>query len=124
MRARQAVIREPFQTAVREVDLPEPTATQILIACEVSCVSAGTERAVVAGVARYGLGAAVRAGLTLGRSAAVLGLGIIGQFGLRCLLAAGAGPVVGIDAVPMRRKAALAAGADAALDPAAGDLKQ
>src|SRR5450755_3584021 len=67
------------------------------------------ERAAVACVARYGMGAAIRAGLTLGRSASVLGLGIIGQFALRALLAAGAFPVVGIDAVEMRRKAALAA---------------
>ena len=34
------------------------------------------------------------------RSAAVLGLGIIGQFALRSLLAAGACPVIGIDVFP------------------------
>ena len=38
---------------------------------------------------RSRLGAAIRAGITLGRSAAVLGLGVIGQFALRCLIAAG-----------------------------------
>jgi threonine dehydrogenase-like Zn-dependent dehydrogenase len=68
------------------------------------------------------MGAAVRAGITLGRSAAVLGLGVIGQFALRCLLAAGAHPVVGIDGVRMRREAARAAGADHVIDPAGGDL--
>ncbi|HVL11725.1 MAG TPA: theronine dehydrogenase, partial [Gemmata sp.] len=57
-----------------------------------------SETAAPAVIARYGLGASVRAGLTLGRSAAVLGLGIIGQFSLRCMLAAGMSPVVGIDA--------------------------
>ncbi len=82
------------------------------------------DKAAVAVIARYGLGAPVRAGLTLGRSAAVLGLGIIGQFALRCLLAAGAGPVVGIDAVKMRRDAALAAGADHVIDPTAGDTRE
>lgn len=82
------------------------------------------EKAAVGCIARYGLGASVRVGITLGRSAAVLGLGIIGQFALRCLLAAGAHPVVGIDAVAMRRKAALAAGADHVIDPTAGDVKQ
>ena len=82
------------------------------------------EKASLACISRYGMGASIRAGLTLGRSAAVLGLGIIGQFSLRCLIAAGANPVVGIDAVEMRRKAALAAGADFALDPNAGDIKQ
>ena len=82
------------------------------------------EKGSIACISRYGLGASIRAGLTLGRSAAVLGLGIIGQFSLRCLIAAGASPVVGIDAVKMRRDAALAAGADFAIDPNAGDVKK
>lgn len=86
--------------------------------------SLGFDRAAVACIARYGLGAAIRPGITLGKSAAVLGLGIIGQFALRCLMAAGASPVVGIDAVKMRRDAALAAGADHVIDPTAGDAKQ
>jgi 2-desacetyl-2-hydroxyethyl bacteriochlorophyllide A dehydrogenase len=81
------------------------------------------ERASLACIARYGMGAAIRAGITLGRSAAVLGLGIIGQFALRSLLAAGAHPVIGIDSVRMRREAALAAGAELALDPAAGEIR-
>jgi 2-desacetyl-2-hydroxyethyl bacteriochlorophyllide A dehydrogenase len=204
MKARQVVLLEPHKVAVREIELPSPTANQILVAAEVSAVSAGTELAVYTGthqwlkdptlpdwkfpfrpgysaagtvvavgaavrdfqpgdrvsfpgnhashelltlghergrlwrmpdnldmekaavacVARYGMGAAIRAGLTLGRSAAVLGLGIIGQFALRSLLAAGAHPVIGIDAVAMRRKAALAAGADHVIDPGAGDPKE
>jgi 2-desacetyl-2-hydroxyethyl bacteriochlorophyllide A dehydrogenase len=204
VRARQAVVLEPYKVGVREVELPDPAADQILIAAEYSAVSAGTELAVYTGshqwlkdpnmpdwkfpfksgysaagkvvavgkdfpggfepgdrvsfpgnhasaelltvghercrvwklpanlgldkaavacIARYGLGASVRAGLTLGRSAAVLGLGIIGQFSLRCLQAAGAGPVVGIDAVKMRRDAALAAGADFVIDPSTEDAK-
>jgi 2-desacetyl-2-hydroxyethyl bacteriochlorophyllide A dehydrogenase len=82
------------------------------------------EKAAVACIARYGMGAAIRAGITLGRSAAVLGLGIIGQFALRCLLAAGAHPVIGIDAVAMRRQAAVAAGADHVIDPTAGDVRE
>lgn len=73
-------------------------------------------------VARYGMGSSIRAGLTLGRSAAVLGLGIIGQWSLRCLKAAGAFPVIGIDAVAMRRQAALQGGADFVIDPNAGPL--
>ncbi len=197
MRARQAVIREPFQVEVREVELPPPAPNQILVTTEASAVSPGTELAVWTGthqwlrdpnlpdwkfpfrpgysaagtvaavgaevrgwqpgdrvsypgnhasaelltlghergrlwklppkldaqkaalacIARYGMGASIRAGITLGRSAAVLGLGVIGQFTLRCLLAAGAYPVVGIDSVQMRREAALAAGADHVLEP-------
>ena len=205
VKARQAVITEPYNTTVREVELADPAPNQILIAAEYSAISAGTELAVYTGthqwlqdpampdwkfpfrsgysaagrvlkvgkdfpggfaegdrvsypgnhasaelltvghercrvwkipgnlgfdkasiacISRYGMGVSVRAGLTVGRSAAVLGLGIIGQFSLRCLLAAGAGPVVGIDAVKMRRDAALAAGADHVIDPGAGDIKQ
>jgi 2-desacetyl-2-hydroxyethyl bacteriochlorophyllide A dehydrogenase len=197
MRVRQAVIKEPYQGGVREVDLPAPAANQIMVETEVSAISAGTELAVWTGshqwlkdpnmpdwkfpfrsgysaagtivdvgsdirdwkpgdrvsypgnhashelltlghergkwwkmparldaekaawacIARYGLGGSVRVGITLGKSAAVLGLGVIGQFALRCLMAAGANPVIGIDAVKMRRSAALAAGADLAIDP-------
>lgn len=76
------------------------------------------ETAAWACIARYGFGAAVRVGLTLGRSVAVLGLGVIGQFALRSFKAAGAFPVIGIDPVAMRRAAALAGGADRVIDPA------
>ncbi len=204
MKARQAVIVEPYKTQVREVELPDPAENQILVAAEVSAVSPGTELAVYTGthqwlqdptlpdwkfpfrsgysaagtvlavgskitgwkpgervsypgnhasaelltighergrlwkmpagldfekaalacILRYGMGASIRAGITLGRSAAVLGLGMIGQAALRCLLAAGANPVIGIDSVKMRREAALAAGADLVLDPASPQLKQ
>jgi 2-desacetyl-2-hydroxyethyl bacteriochlorophyllide A dehydrogenase len=198
MRARQAVIVEPFKVEVREVDLPAPADNQILVKTEVSGVSPGTELAVYTGthqwlkdpnlpdwkfpfrsgysaagtvvavgakvsgwkpgervsfpgnhasaelltighergrlwrmpegltfekaalacILRYGLGASIRVGITLGRSAAVLGLGMIGQCALRCLIAAGANPVVGIDSVTMRRQAAQKAGADFVLDAA------
>jgi 2-desacetyl-2-hydroxyethyl bacteriochlorophyllide A dehydrogenase len=204
MYARQVVLTEPYQVVVRDVELPPPAANQILVAAEVSAVSAGTELAVWTGthqwlqdptlpdwkfpfrpgysaagtvvavgsavsgwkpgdrvsypgnhasaelltlghergrlwrlpdhldmekaalacIARYGLGAAIRAGITLGRSAAVLGLGVIGQFALRCLIAAGAYPVIGIDAVALRRQAACAAGAEHVIDPSAGDVRE
>src|SRR5262245_58539412 len=80
------------------------------------------EKAALAVIFRYGMGASIRAGITLGRSAAVLGLGMIGQCTLRCLIAAGANPVVGIDSVKMRREAALKAGADCVLDAASPKL--
>ncbi len=82
------------------------------------------EKAAIACVARYGMGGAIRAGITLGKSAAVLGLGTIGQFALRCLLAAGVHPVVGIDGVAMRREAATLAGATHVIDPAAGNPRE
>lgn len=203
MRARQVTIVEPYKVDVREVELPEPAANQILVETEASAISAGTELAVYTGthqwlkdpklpdwkfpfrpgysaagkvvavgsaitdwkpgervsypgnhasaelltvghergklwklpvnleaekaawacIARYGMGASIRAGITLGRSAAVLGLGIIGQFALRCLMAAGAQPVIGLDSVKMRRESARAAGADHVIDPSAGDAR-
>jgi 2-desacetyl-2-hydroxyethyl bacteriochlorophyllide A dehydrogenase len=83
-----------------------------------------TEKAAIAVIARYGFGASVRTGLTLGRSCAVLGLGIIGQFALRCAIAAGMSPVVGIDSVSMRRDAAQKAGADFVIDQSQPDVKQ
>ena len=49
VRARQAVITEPFKTAVREVELADPAPNQILIAAEWSAISAGTELAVYTG---------------------------------------------------------------------------
>lgn len=203
MKALQATLVEPFKVEIREVDLPDPAANQVLVECEASAISAGTELAVYTGthqwlkdpkmpdwkfpfrpgysaagrvvavgkditgwkagdrvsypgnhathelltfghergrlwrlpdnlvyekaalacISRYGLGGVLRAGITLGRSVAVLGQGIIGQFALRCALAAGCNPVVGIDSVPMRREAALAAGASHVIDPSAGDAK-
>jgi 2-desacetyl-2-hydroxyethyl bacteriochlorophyllide A dehydrogenase len=204
MNARQVVITEPYKVAIREVDLPEPAADQILVRTEASAVSPGTELAVYTGthqwlkdpslpdwkfpfrpgysaagkvvavgagvtgwapddrvsypgnhashelltlghergrlwrlpenldaeraalacVARYGMGAAIRSGITLGRSSAVLGLGVIGQFALRSLVAAGAFPVVGIDSVAMRREAAKAGGANHTLDPVEDSVRE
>ena len=53
MRARQAVIRKPFEVEVREVELPTPAANQILVATEASAVSAGTELAVYTGTHQW-----------------------------------------------------------------------
>ncbi len=70
-------------------------------------------------ISRYGMGALRASRAHTRPKCGGLGLGIIGQFSLRCLLAAGAGPVVGIDEVKMRRDAALSAGADHVIDPSA-----
>src|SRR3984893_19288049 len=53
MRVRQAVVVEPFQTDVREVELPSPAPNQILVAAEVSAISAGTELAVYTGTHQW-----------------------------------------------------------------------
>ena len=46
MKARQAVLVEPFKVEIRDADLPDPAASQILVECEASAISAGTELAV------------------------------------------------------------------------------
>src|SRR5262245_62752217 len=53
MRARQAVIREPYQVEVREVELLDPAPNQILVKTEVSAVSPGTELAVWTGTHQW-----------------------------------------------------------------------
>ena len=53
MRAKQVVIREPFQTEIREVELPEPEPNQILVKTEVSAISPGTELAVYTGTHQW-----------------------------------------------------------------------
>ena len=42
MRARQAIVVKPYETSVREVELPPPAPNQVLVATEASAVSAGT----------------------------------------------------------------------------------
>lgn len=54
--------------------------------------------------------------LEIGESAAVIGLGVIGQVALQLLRIGGAVPVTGIDRVESRLKAALECGADMVLD--------
>src|SRR3954447_5221 len=53
MKARQALIVEPFKMEVREVELPEPAANQILVETEASAISAGTELAVYTGTHQW-----------------------------------------------------------------------
>src|SRR6201990_2277696 len=53
MKARQVVVLDPFQVGVREVELPSPAPNQILVATEVSAVSAGTELAVYTGTHQW-----------------------------------------------------------------------
>ena len=53
VRARQAVVTEPFKTGVREVEIPDPGPNQILLAAEYSAISAGTELAVYTGTHQW-----------------------------------------------------------------------
>src|SRR5438093_2905789 len=53
MKARQVVLLEPFKVGTREVELPSPAPNQIMVAAEVSAVSAGTELAVYTGTHQW-----------------------------------------------------------------------
>ncbi|MBM3855105.1 MAG: NAD(P)-dependent alcohol dehydrogenase [Verrucomicrobia bacterium] len=70
------------------------------------------------------LHAVKRAGTVSGRRVLVTGGGTIGLLVAITARVFGAAPVVVTDVVPARRAKALAVGADAALDPSAGDLRE
>ncbi|MFN6049204.1 MAG: theronine dehydrogenase, partial [Planctomycetia bacterium] len=53
MKAVQAVITEPFKADLREVELPDPGAGQIMVSAKVSAISAGTELAVYTGTHQW-----------------------------------------------------------------------
>ena len=55
--------------------------------------------------------------LEMGESAIVMGLGVLGLFGVQLLRAAGATPIIAVDPMPEKREKALRCGADYALDP-------
>lgn len=68
---------------------------------------------------------AVRIGrIQLGESVAVVGAGLIGQLAARLSRLDGGRPVVSLDFIQRRRDLAIAAGADAAVDPRASDADE
>ncbi len=69
-----------------------------------------------------GMQAVARAEVRRGESVAVFGCGPIGLFAIATLLDRGIERVVGIDPNARRRQLALSLGAEAALDPARGDV--
>jgi (R,R)-butanediol dehydrogenase/meso-butanediol dehydrogenase/diacetyl reductase/L-iditol 2-dehydrogenase len=60
----------------------------------------------------------------LNETVAVVGSGLIGSLVIQILRASGSGRIFALDTDPSRRETALAAGADGALDPAAGGLDE
>lgn len=73
-------------------------------------------------IATFPLAAIRKTRLEVGESMLVMGLGLLGQFAVRLARAAGAIPVIAADPNEKRRAAALAGGADFALDPLAPDF--
>lgn len=62
-----------------------------------------------------------RAGIQLGESVAVHGLGVIGNLCVQLARCSGAYPIIGVDLDPARMELALASGATFGVDAAAGD---
>ena len=70
-------------------------------------------------ISTFPLAAIRKLNLEIGESMLVMGQGILGQLAVKLARAAGAAPIIAADPVEERRKEALAAGADYALDPLA-----
>jgi len=63
-----------------------------------------------------------RAGVQMGESVVVYGLGVIGQFALQLARIDGARPAIGVDLSPLRRELAQSLGADLVIDGADDDI--
>jgi 2-desacetyl-2-hydroxyethyl bacteriochlorophyllide A dehydrogenase len=98
------------------VDAETPEADIWPIADHVAASSAA-----LLSLARFPLSALVQSSRILGQAVAVLGLGLIGQITTRLYNAAGAYPLIGIDAVAGRRVRAEATYGVRTVDPAEGD---
>ena len=81
-------------------------------------------QAAIVHIATFPMAAIRKCQLEMGESAMVMGLGILGQFAIRMLRAAGATPIIAADPVAKRREAALKGGADYAFDPFDPDFAQ
>lgn len=81
-----------------------------------------SQEAAFALISTFPIAAIRKTRLEIGESAMVMGLGILGLFGVQELKAAGAMPVIAVDPVADRREFALHLGADYALDPTEGNF--
>lgn len=68
-------------------------------------------------IATFPMAAIRKCRVEAGEPALVMGLGILGQYAVRLLRAAGAVPIIAVDPIESKRRDALAGGADYALDP-------
>lgn len=78
--------------------------------------------AALAQISTFPMTAIRKTNVSLGESAIVMGLGILGIFAVQLLKAAGAVPVIAVDPTEKRRLLALELGADYAFDPTEPDF--
>lgn len=82
------------------------------------------EEAALVFISTFSLAAIRKCRLEIGESALVMGCGLLGQFAVKLLRAAGALPVVAADLNADRRKEAVKNGADCAFDPAEANFAE
>lgn len=82
------------------------------------------EEAALIFITTFPLAAIRKTRLEISESALVMGLGILGQFAIKFLKAAGAAPIIAADLLEERRQSALSLGADYAFDPADPDFAE
>ena len=75
-------------------------------------------------IATFPMAALRKCRFEFGESVLVMGQGVLGQLAVKLARAAGAAPVIAADPAPAKREAALALGADLALDPSAPDFAE
>ncbi len=75
------------------------------------------QEAAVAFITTFPMAAIRKTRLEIGESVLVMGLGLLGQLGVKLARVAGAVPIVAVDPVKERREVALENGADFAFDP-------
>lgn len=75
------------------------------------------QEAAVAFITTFPLAAIRKTRLEIGESVLIMGLGLLGQLGVKLARVAGAVPIVAVDPVKERREEALKNGADFAFDP-------
>ena len=75
-------------------------------------------------IATFPMAALRKCHFEFGESVLVMGQGVLGQLAVKLARAVGAAPVIAADPAPAKREAALALGADLALDPSAPDFAE
>ncbi|MBR2650032.1 MAG: zinc-binding alcohol dehydrogenase [Clostridia bacterium] len=80
------------------------------------------EVAAMSFISSFSMAAIRKTRLEMGESAMVVGLGILGMIAVKLLRAAGAAPIIAVDANPERREIAIKSGADYAFDPFESDF--
>lgn len=84
--------------------------------------SVSFEQGALVHISTFPMSAIRKCRLEIGESSLVMGQGILGQFAVMLLRAAGSAPVIAADPVPEKRERSISLGADYAFDPMSADF--